>query len=91
MAMRVILAIYGALNDGDADKTEAVIVTDALQAAIDASPNVNGVVRIDNDTMGVPAPNDPAHGERKHFAAIVEVDGVERPFAAGEGQTIDFS
>jgi len=27
----------------------------------------------------------------KHFGAIVEVDGMSRPFACQENQTIDFS
>lgn len=87
MALNVIFAVYGALRGGNQDNTEAAIVTRALQARIDDSPNGNGVVKIDNANMGV----DPAKGVRKHFAAIVEVDGRQRPFACGEGQTIDFS
>jgi hypothetical protein len=87
MALNVIFAVYGALRDGNQDNTEAAIVTTALQQRIDESPNGNGVVTIDNETMGV----DPAPHVRKHFAAIVAVDGVQRPFACEERQTIDFS
>ena len=87
MALKEIFAVYGALRDGNQDNTEAAIVTDALQRRINQSPNGNGVVTINNDNME----GDPAAGVRKHFAAIVEVDGVERPFACEENQTIDFS
>jgi hypothetical protein len=62
-------------------------VKDALQQAINNSPNGNGVVTINNENMGV----DPAPGVQKHFGAIVLVDGVARPFACAERQTIDFS
>jgi hypothetical protein len=85
MALRVIFAAYGALRGGGQDNTEAAIVTSALQQRLDQSPN--GVVRINNATMG----GDPAVNVTKHFGAIVEVDGVQRPFACQEGQTIDFS
>ena len=87
MALNVIFAVYGALRDGNQDNTEAAIVTTALQQRINENPNGNEVVRIDNGTMD----GDPANGVRKHFAAIVEVDGVQRPFACEENQTIDFS
>jgi hypothetical protein len=85
MALRVIFAVYGALRSGNQDNTEAAIVTDALQGRLNNSPN--GVVRINNANMG----GDPAAGVQKHFGAIVEVDGVQRPFACLENQTIDFS
>ena len=87
MALNVKFAVYGALRDGNQDNTEAAIVTTALQQQINASPNGNGVVTINNETMGL----DPAPHVRKHFAAIVEVDGTDRPFACEERQTIDFS
>ena len=83
----VRFAVYGALRDGIQDNTEAAIVTGALQMAIDNSPHGNGVVRIDNQNMG----GDPAPGVQKHFGAIVEVDGTDRPFACLENQTIDFT
>lgn len=85
MAPRVIFAAYGALRDGDPDNTEAAIVTGALQQTLDNTPN--GVVTINNTHLG----GDPAPGADKHFGAIVEVNGVERPFACLEGQTIDFT
>ena len=87
MALRVIFAAYGALRGGNQDNTEAANVTAALQQAINNSPNGNGVVRIDDATIGV----DPAVGVLKHFGAIVEVDGVRRAFACQQNQTIDFS
>jgi hypothetical protein len=87
MALTVIFAVYGALRGGNQDSTEAADVTAALQTAINNSPNGNGVVRINNTNMG----GDPARGVQKHFGAIVEVDGVRRPFACLENQTIDFS
>jgi hypothetical protein len=87
MALNVKFAVYGALEGGNQDSTKAADVKDALQQAINASPNLNGVVKINNENMG----GDPAPGFRKHFGAIVEVDGVERPFACEENQTIDFS
>jgi len=85
MTLRVIFAVYGALRSGGQDNTEAAIVTDALQGQLNNMPN--GVVRINNANMGV----DPAPGVTKHFGAIVEVDGMSRPFACQENQTIDFS
>ena len=85
MALRAIFATYGALRGGGQDNTEAVVVTTALQRQFDEKPN--GVVLINNANMG----GDPARGVKKHFGAIVDVDGVRRPFACEEGQTIDFS
>ena len=87
MPLKVVFAVYGALTDGSQDSTAAADVTAALQEAMDESPNKNEVVRIDDEHMG----EDPAPGVTKHFAAIVEVDGVARPFACGQNQTIDFS
>jgi hypothetical protein len=84
---KVKFAVYGALRDGNQDNTEAAVVTAALQTAIDNSPHGNGVVTIDNNSMG----GDPANRVQKHFGAIVEVDGTDRPFACLEGQTIDFT
>src|SRR4051794_10342729 len=84
MALRVIFAVYGALRDGTPRSTQAAIVTDALQDRLDADPD--GVVKIDNNNLGI----DPAVGVQKHFAALVEVNGVPRPFACLERQTIDF-
>ena len=85
--VKVLFAVYGALRDGNQDKTEAAIVTGVLQTAIDNSPNGNRVVTINNANMG----GDPAPGVQKHVGALVEVDGVPRPFACLENQTIDFS
>lgn len=84
MTLSVIFAAYGALRNGDPDKTEAAIATGALQEKLDNTPN--GVVRIDDANLG----GDPAPGADKHFGAIVEVDGAQRPFACLENQTIDF-
>ena len=83
----VRFAVYGALRGGNQDNTEAAIVTGALQTAINKSPNGSGVVRINNQNMG----GDPAPGVQKHFGAIVEVNGINRPFACIENQTIDFT
>ena len=85
MALKVRFAVYGALRNGHQDNTEARIVTGTLQQRLSSTPN--GVVKITNATMG----GDPAPGVEKHFGAIVEVDGVPRPFACLENQTIDFS
>ncbi|MEV5575376.1 hypothetical protein AB0L06_35505 [Spirillospora sp. NPDC052269] len=81
----VKFAAYGALKDGNPDKTQAMDVTAALQTAIDGAEFV-GLVTIDNDTLG----GDPAKNSKKHFAAIVNVDGQDRAFACQEGQTINF-
>ena len=85
MALKVLFAAYGALRNGNQDNTEARIVTGVLQQRLNSTPN--GVVKINNANMG----GDPAPGVQKHFGAIVEVDGVPRPFACLENQTIDFS
>jgi hypothetical protein len=81
----VQFAVYGALAGGDENKTEASVVTSALQNQLNSNPN--GVVAINNTTMG----GDPAPGWGKHFGAIVQVNGQALPFACEEGQTIDFS
>jgi hypothetical protein len=85
MALKVLFAAYGGLRNGNQDNTEARIVTGVLQQRLNNTPN--GVVTINNTNMG----GDPAPGVQKHFGAIVEVDGVARPFACLENQTIDFS
>jgi hypothetical protein len=83
--LRVIFAVYSGLRGGGQDNTEASDVTVALAEELSRSPN--GVVTINNTTMG----GDSAVGVTKHFGALVEVDGVPRPFACQERQTIDFS
>ena len=85
MTLKVVSASYGALRDGNPDRTEAAIVTSALQSRLDQTPS--GLVRINNANMG----GDPARGVQKHFGAIVEVDGTRKAFACLENQTIDFS
>jgi hypothetical protein len=85
MALRAVFAVYGGLKNDNQDDTQAADVTGALQEQFNLHPN--GVVTIDNANMG----GDPAKGVHKHFAAIVEVDGVRTPFACAEHQTIDFS
>lgn len=82
---KVLFAVYGALAGGDENNMEAAIVTDALQGQLNDNPN--GVVTINNSTMG----GDPANGWTKHFGAIVVVNGDALPFACEENQTIDFS
>lgn len=82
-ALTVQIAVYGALDGGNENKAQAVDVTAALQAAIDAN---QGVVTINNTTMG----GDPSKGNGKHFGAVVALDGTARYFACKEGQTIDF-
>src|SRR4051794_37078325 len=87
IALKVIFAVYGALRGGNQDNTEAAIVTATLQQQIDSNPHHIGVVTINDTTTG----GDPAVGVEKHFGAIVEVDGVQLPFACLQNQTIDFS
>jgi hypothetical protein len=85
MAVNVILAVYGALKDGDPDRTQAAEVTRALQQVINNT--VGETVRIDNANMG----QDPAPGVTKHFGAVLDVNGTRRAFACQENQTIDFT
>jgi len=86
MAVEVMVAVYGALRDGNQDKTEAAIVTSALKNLLE-KPGSNGVVKINNANMG----GDPAPGVQKHFGAVVKVDGERHAFACLENQTIDFT
>jgi hypothetical protein len=85
MAVNVIFAVYGALRDGNSDNTEAAEVTGALQTVIDNT--VGEVVQINNANMG----QDPAVGVKKHFGALIDVNGRRRAFACQEDQTIDFT
>ncbi|CBJ40430.1 hypothethical protein (plasmid) [Ralstonia solanacearum CMR15] len=81
----VKFAVYGALSSGSPDGTAAANVTQALQAAINASKPF-GNVRIDNKSMkGDPCPN-----ADKHFGATVIRNGQDVYFACKEGQTINF-
>lgn len=82
-ALTVKYAVYGALGGANENYSQAVDVTTALQTAIDAS---QGIVTIDNDTMG----GDPSVDNLKHFGACVALGGQDRFFACNEGQTIDF-
>ena len=82
-ALTVKFAVYGALDKGNENRSQAANVQNALQSAIDAN---QGIVTIDNTTMG----GDPSHGNVKHFGAIVALDSVDRYFACQEGQTVDF-
>jgi hypothetical protein len=82
-ALTVNFAVYGALAGGNENSTQAIDVARVLQDAINAS---QGIVKIDNTTMG----QDPSKGNDKHFAASVSLDGVPQPYACKEGQTIDF-
>lgn len=85
MAFQVLFAAYGALRNGNENNAEAADVTLALQQQLNANPS--GVVHITNDNLG----GDPAPHVRKHFGAIVEVNGNRSAFACEEGQAIDFS
>jgi hypothetical protein len=86
MAPQVKFAVYGALRGGDKDSAEAAIVTARLQQLLN-DPHRHGVVQINNENMG----GDPAKNVKKHFGAIVTVDGVDLPFACLENQSIDFT
>jgi len=83
MALKVVMAVYGALAHGQQNAAEAFDRKDQLQTLID---NGSGVVKCDGDAFG-----DPAQGFAKHFAAIVNRDDVNFFFACEEGQTIDFN
>ena len=99
--VKVVFAVYGALTDGWYDEGEQSVrrmtamagdVASTLQTLLNNTPNK--VVTINNANMspgGGAAVGDPAVGFVKHFAAIVEYNGVLRPYACQEGQTIDFS
>ncbi len=79
----VKFAVYGALNGGDENKTQAIDVSGSLQKKLVAN---NGIVTIDNATFGT----DPSKGNKKHFGALVTVNGTDQYFACEENQTIDF-
>lgn len=82
--LQVQIAVYGALCGGQ-DNMHARDVSTQLQAALDA-PGNQGVVNINNDTMG----GDPCSGKTKAFGAVVNLNGVPLYFACLEGQTVDF-
>lgn len=79
----VNFAVYGALNGGNENQTQAVDVSSQLQKALDTN---DGIVTINNTTLGP----DPSKGNKKHFGANVTVNGSAHYFACEEGQTIDF-
>jgi hypothetical protein len=83
MSLKVLSAVYGALPNGSSTDAQGTIVTHAVQRLID---NLGGIVPINNANF-----NDPVVGYQKHFAAIVERDGVKRCFACAENQTINFN
>jgi hypothetical protein len=83
--MKVLFAVYGALPNGNPADAQGSIVTHALQHLLDTTNN-GGIIGIDNTSF-----QDPVSGFTKHFAAIVERDGVKHCFACQEGQTINFS
>jgi hypothetical protein len=83
MSLKVLSAVYGALPNGSQVDAQGFIVTKAVQRLID---NLGGVVPINNANF-----NDPAVGFTKHFAAIVERNGVHHCFACQENQTINFN
>lgn len=82
---QVVAAAYGALADGNPDRSEVYDVTSTLLTLLEKNGS-NGNVKIDNDTFGDPAP-----GWSKHFGAVVIIDGKTSAFACAEGQTIDFT
>ena len=78
----VQFAVYGALKSGNEEKSCTINVTEELHDLLE-QPDRQGVVKIDNDTLGC----DPCPGDSKHFGAIVN----NHYFACLEGQTIDFN
>ena len=78
-------AVYGALAGGNENRAQASDVTLALQKAIDS---MDGIVKINNDNMGV----DPCPKRSKHFGAVItRCDSTKLYYyACGEGQTVDF-
>lgn len=83
MSLKVLSAVYGALPNGSQVNAQGFIVTKAVQRLID---NLGGIVSINNTNF-----SDPAVGFTKHFAAIVDRNGVQHCFACEENQTIDFN
>jgi hypothetical protein len=81
--LKVKYAVFGALAGGSRTASKAADVTGELQRQIDDHA---GVVQISFTNLGDPCP-----GNVKHFAAIVERNGTNYPFACQEGQTIDFN
>jgi hypothetical protein len=79
---KVQFAVYGALNSNE-DGSQAADVKNSLQVAINS---LRGIVKIDNDTMGI----DPSVGRTKHFGAVVTRGDKTHYYACQEGQTIDF-
>jgi hypothetical protein len=81
--MTVKFAVYGALPGGSSNEAVANDVTSVVQWMLNRS---GGPVLCSNASFG-----DPAVGNEKHFAAVVNRGGVDHYFACQEGQTIDFS
>lgn len=82
MTLQVIAAVYGALADGNSEKSEASDVTSTLQSLLAKETTVP----INNTSFGDPAP-----GWSKHFGALVNVDGAVKAFSCAENQSIDFA
>jgi hypothetical protein len=81
----VQFAVYGALNNGNQDWTQAVDVSQTLASLLNTSGS-NGIVALNNTTMG----GDPSPGNAKHFAAVVTYNNVPGWYACWENQSIDF-
>ena len=80
MARTVTFAVYGGIRDGSA---HAADVKTRLQELV----NAGAQVAINNETLRI----DPAVGVQKHFGAIIDIDGVSKPFACREGEEINVS
>ncbi len=81
---QVKFAVYGALANGNENQTQAISVASQLQALLESN---DGIVQISNDSFGT----DPSKGNKKHFGALVNVNGEDVYFACEENQTIDFA
>ena len=81
--LAVKFAVYGALPGGDRSNCQASDVTRDLQKLLN---DKGGQVVCNNESF----PPDPAFGNAKHFAAVVNRNGRDFAFACAEGQTINF-
>jgi hypothetical protein len=79
----VKFAVFGALPEENADNAKAFDITQKLQDLINANA---AAVAFGFNNFGDPSP-----GDKKHFGAVVERNGIPATFACEEDQTIDFT
>jgi len=84
----VKFAVYGALNGGNENNSQAVSVVDALQNLLQRPGGESSIIKINDQNLSQVGFSS---GNKKSFAACLSIGGRDVYFACKEGETVNFN